>query len=140
MAEIYRAPRALLIGTNQYPKSLFSNKNLMSRLGILPVRRVQVNSPENPSLYTSSEEYTVQQDHVLLTVTWAKRTGEALQNQIARMKAELKTAAFGGAQAKLQEMKAEQFKLFLTPEETQGVQDELDAELARIDALNPQRR
>lgn len=140
IVETYSAPRELVIRGIRYPKATFSNSQLMKKLGILPVRRVQANAPEDTSVYTSSEVYTVEEDIVLLTITWAKMTGDALKKRIEQVKVTLKAKAFGSAQARLQEMKEEQHKLFLTQEETQAVQDRLDEELARIDNYNPARR
>lgn len=60
---------------------------------LLPVRRVQVNAPEDTTGWSSTSSFTVQRDHVLQEVTWTEdddadeqRAERDRQQEVAEMK------------------------------------------------------
>jgi hypothetical protein len=64
--------QAFRLGDVNYPATAFKDKTLLAELNILPVRRVQLNAPEDTFGWTSSDEYVVELDHVRQEVTWTE--------------------------------------------------------------------
>ena len=53
-----------------YPATVFRNSTTLRRLGIVPVRRVQVNAPDDTVGWESSSTYELKQGYVEQRVTW----------------------------------------------------------------------
>ena len=78
VAEYARAT-ALLVDDVQYPATIFKNADKLRSFGIVPLRRVQLNAPEDTVGWTSSFEFVVvvagggfEADHVRKEVTWTE--------------------------------------------------------------------
>lgn len=56
-----------------HPRDIFRNSKRLAELGIYPVRRVQLNAPDDTTGWESVEVYIFKTDYVEQAVTWTKR-------------------------------------------------------------------
>ena len=71
VAEYARAT-ALLVDDVQYTACIFKNAAKLMSFGIVPLRRVQLNAPEDTTGWTTSFEDVIEVDHVRREVFWTE--------------------------------------------------------------------
>ncbi len=77
-----------------YPATVFRNADTLLSLGILPVRRVQVNAPEDTTGWSSTTEYVLGAGVVEERVTWTE-DADADDKRAARDVREAKREVLG---------------------------------------------
>jgi hypothetical protein len=98
-------PRAvpLLIDDVQYPAGIFKNPGKLRTFGIVPLRRVQLNAPDDTTGWTSTyvDTYDAATRSALREVTWAKRAD--FDQKVAERDAKLARQAWDAKRVALED-------------------------------------
>ena len=91
VTRLYVHATPLLRDNVNYPPGVYKDAVKLRTFGIFPVRRVQVNAPEDTHGWQSSESFSAQDDHVRQDVTWSKKPNFD-DLRVERTEAELRIA------------------------------------------------